>query len=107
MVKSKAETFIGFCVRARKIAVGSNAIDTLKRGVYLILLCKTASENTFKLAVKYKNRFHCPLMICNTGLENVIYKAGCKIAAIKDAGLATAIIDNADNNFELYAEGSN
>lgn len=107
MEKSKAETFIGFCVRARKITVGANAVEALKRGVYMILVCATASENTFGLAVQYKNKFRCPLVICKNGLENVIYRPGCKIAAIRDRNLASAVKEHLDNNFELYAEGSN
>lgn len=102
----KVETYIGFCLRARKIALGSGTVDTLKKGVYLILVCSTASENTFKLAVKYKNRFGCPLIVCKTGLENAVHKSGCKIAAIKDAELAKAICGNVGEDYELFTERS-
>ena len=100
----KVETYIGFCLRARKIALGAGAIDVQKKGVYLIIVCSTASENTFKLALKYKNRFSCPLIICKTGLENAVHKASCKIVAIKDYQLADAIVKNTDEDYELYAE---
>ncbi len=100
----KIETYLGFCLRARKIALGSGAVDTLRKGVYLVMVCSTASENTFKLAVKYKNGFSCPLMICRTGLENAVHREGCKIAAVRDAELAKAICANADGDYELYSE---
>lgn len=100
----KVEAYLGFCLRARKIAFGGGTLDTLKKGVYLIIVCSTASENTFKLAIKYKNRFSCPLIICKTGLENAVRKEGCKIAAIRDCELARAIINNAGGDYELYTE---
>ncbi len=100
----KVESYLGFCLRARKIALGSGSVDVLKKGVYLIIVCSTASENTFKLAIKYKNRFSCPLIVCKAGLENAVHKAGCKIAAIRDGELARAIIANTDNDYELYTE---
>ena len=100
----KVETYLGFCLRARKIALGSGTCDLLKKGVYLGIVCSTASENTFKLAVKYKNRFSCPLIICKTGLENAVHKAGCKICAVKDAELAKAICANLGEEYELYTE---
>jgi hypothetical protein len=107
LAKNKVETFIGFCVKARKILLGQGSVDTAKSGVYLILVCSSASENTFKLALKYKNRFSCPLMICKCGLENAVNKPNCKIAAVKDERLASAIIDNACDDYELYAGGNN
>lgn len=105
MAKNKVETFLGFCVRARKIAIGAGSIDCLKKDVYLIVVCSTGSENCFKLALKYKNRFSCPLMICKCGLENVLHRAGCKLAAIKDEGLAKAILANACEEYEIFAGG--
>lgn len=100
----KIEAYLGFCLRARKIALGSGTIETLKKGVYLILVCSTASENTFKLAIKYKNKFSCPLMVCKTGLGNAVHKDGCKLAAIRDGSLARAILENAGGDYELYTE---
>lgn len=99
----KVESYLGFCLRARKITLGGGSIDTVKKGVYLIIVCSTASENTFNLAIKYKNRFSCPLMVCNKGLENAVHRAGCKIAAVRDAELARAICENADGDYELYS----
>ncbi|MGN0818645.1 MAG: hypothetical protein ACI4L9_06715 [Candidatus Coproplasma sp.] len=105
MAKNKVETFLNFCLRARKIVIGSGAIDFEKKGVYLIIVCSTGSENCFRLALKYKTRFSCPLMICKCGLENSIHRAGCKLAAIKDECLAKAIIANACEEYEIFAGG--
>ena len=100
----KVETYIGFCLKARKITLGSGSVDMLKKGVYLIIVCSDASDNTFKLAVKFKNRHSCPLLICKTGLENAVHKEGCKIAAVRDAELARAICANVGGDYELYTE---
>ena len=102
--RAKAETYIGFCLRARKIALGTGAVDWLKRGVCLIIVCSTASQNAFKLAQKFARRHSCPLMVCRCGLENAVHRPGCKIAAVTDVQLSKAIISAADENYQLYAE---
>lgn len=103
-MEGKVEAYIGFCLKARKIALGAGTIDLIKNGVYLVLVCSTASENAFKLALKYRRRFSCPLVICKTGLENVVHRSGCKLAAVRDENLARAICGNLDRDYELYAE---
>ena len=100
----KVETYLGFCLRSRKITLGSGSIETLKKGVHLLIVCSSASENTLKVAVKYKNKFSCPLLVCKAGLGSVLHKEGCKLAAVRDAELAKAILANADNDYELYTE---
>lgn len=98
----KIEAYLGFCLRSGKIALGSGSVELTKRGVYLIIVCSSASENTFKFAIKMSYKFSCPLMICKNGLENSVHKPGCKIAAVKDAELAKAICGNACAEYELY-----
>ena len=105
MAQSKIETYVGFCIKSGKITRGSGAVSTLKNGVYLIMVDGTAAKNTQKLAFKFKNRFSCPLLICKAGFESVVNKDGCKLAAIRDAGLAKAILSVNDDNYELYFGG--
>ncbi|MDE6690476.1 MAG: hypothetical protein K2K04_00750, partial [Clostridia bacterium] len=69
-----------------------------------VMVCSSASENTFKLAIKYKNRFSCPLIVCKCGLENAVHREGCKLAAIRDNELARAILGNVGGDYELYTE---
>ncbi len=106
MAKSKVDTFLGFCVKSRKISLGNGAISTLKGGVYLLVLDKSAAENSKQAALKFKNRFSCPLLLCKSGFEDIINKPGCRIAAVRDGGLAKAILENLDDNYELYFGGS-
>ena len=103
--RAKAESYIGFCLRARKIVLGTGATDCLKKGAYLIMVCSTASSNCLKLAQKYARRHSCPLMVCKSGLENAVNRPGCKIAAVTDKNLAEAIMANACEEYEIYAGG--
>ena len=91
MVNGKIEAYIGFCIKSGKISLGSGAISTLRGGVYLIIADGTAAKNSKRLALKFKNRFNCPLLICGQGFENA----------------AKAILQTNDGNYELYCGGSN
>lgn len=103
MAKSKVETFIGFAIKAKKIALGAGAVEVQKRGtVFLLIVSGDASENTKKLAVKFKNRYNCPLILCKAEFERIVNKDGCKMAAVKDRHLATAITENLDDNYEYF-----
>lgn len=106
MAQSKVRTFIGFCIKARKITIGSNAIGGLKGGVYLLILDGTAAKNSIRYALKYKERFSCPLLICHDDFADVIHKPDSKLAAIRDKNLADAILNSGDSNYELYIGGS-
>ena len=98
--KSKAETFIGFAVRAGKFRSGANTLSTLKKA-YLILVCKTASENTVKLAQKYAEKYRAKaLLSTERALSDISHKEGIKIAAITDFSLAKAVTENAAPDFK-------
>ncbi len=97
--KSKAETFIGFAMRARKYRIGVNAVGTLKK-VNLILICHTASENTVKDALKLASRFHCTALLTKQKtLEEITHRENAKVMAITDSALSKAILDNSKEDF--------
>ena len=99
--KTKAETFIGFALRTGKYKIGVNAVNTLKRA-NLIIVCKSASENTKKDAEKLAKRFHCPqIETVNFTLEQLTYRENDKVMAVADKSLAKAILDNLENDFTL------
>ena len=98
--KTKAETFIGFAVRAGKLRTGSNTLSALKK-VYLIVVCKSASENTVKNALKYAKKYRCEAFrTVDKTLEQLVYKDSVKVAAITDFPLAKAIAENAAPDLE-------
>lgn len=97
--KSKSATFIGFAVRSGKFRIGGNSLSTIK-GASLIIVCKTAAENTVKLAKKYAGKFKCPLIKTQKNtLAELTFKENAKVMAILDRSLAKAILDNAKEDF--------
>ena len=97
--KTKAATFIGFAVRARKLRAGLNTAGTLKRA-YLILLCRSASANTEDEAIRLKRKFGCSLLkTVSADLAEYIHTDNVKIAAITDKSLAEAVKNNKENDF--------
>lgn len=105
MEESKVRSYIGFCLKARKITLGSSAIGTLNSGVYLLILDGKSKKNSLRYALKYKNRFSCPLIICNDDFEEIVKKPLCRLVAIRDKNLADAILKSGDKCYELYTEG--
>lgn len=105
MGKDKAETFIGFCIKSGNLSHGSGAISTLHGGVFLLIMDGDSAKNSVRLALKFKRRFKCPLLVCKQGFGEAVNKPGCKIVAIRDKNLANAILNNKGTNYELYAEG--
>ncbi len=103
MEKSKPLTFIGFALRARKVRSGVNAIQTLKK-VKVLVICKTASQNTFSDAVKLAKKFGAPLIVSNTyKIEDIVKKENCKLLAIQDESLGNAVLQNLDSHFQEYS----
>ena len=96
MENKKAETFIGFAVKAGKFRSGANTLATLKKA-FVILVCESAAENTVKLALKYAVKYRCKVLATNgVTLSDLAHKDGIKIAAVTDLPLAKAIIENSE-----------
>ncbi len=107
MLKSKAESYIGFCIRAGKLTYGFNAVEQQKKDVFLLLLCATASENAKKSALKLKNKFGCDILLLRgKTLESIVGRENCKLAAVRDRNLAKAILSATDENISLYSGGN-
>ncbi len=104
MATGKIESYIGFCIRARKIFYGSGAISTLRGGAELIICDNSAAKNTKRMVKKFQNRFNCTVMYCISGFERAVNKEGCKIVALRDKSLAEAIISSADENYKIADE---
>lgn len=107
MQRSKAESYIGFCRKAGKLTCGANAIEVQKKGIYLLLLCQSASENTKKNAQRLALKFGCTLLVSEgKRLEQLVGKENCKLAAVRDEGLAKAILSCAEDEFIKYPGGN-
>ena len=92
--KSKVATFIGFSMRARKFKIGVNAVATLKKA-NLLILCRSASENTKKDAVKLAKKLRSKLILTvSKDLSEYTHVENGKLMAILDNELAKAIMKN-------------
>lgn len=105
MTRSKIETFIGFSIRARKLVAGTNAISFAK-GIRLIILCHTGSENAKKQALCYAKKYHVPLILTKEKtLSELVNKNNCKMCAILDKNFADSIIRNINQEYEIIFRG--
>ena len=97
--KSKAQTFVGFVIKSGKYRIGLNSVESLKRAE-LILVCKSAAENSVKQAKNVAARLKCPIFVSvNKTLEEMTAKHNAKVMAVTDKALAKAIKDNYKEDF--------
>ena len=85
--------------------MGSNTIGTLKKA-FLIIVCDSAAQATKDLAQAYAKKFNCPLMVSKKLLEDITGKEKCKLAAVTNKDLATAIITNQNEYFSISSGGN-
>lgn len=110
MEKSKIETYLGFCVRARKITFGAEEAGKQKKGVFLLLADGGLGASSMKEMIKAQEKFRCPLLIADAGaLGETLHRPAVKAAAIKDKNLAAAILSvvESEPQFKLYSGGTN
>ncbi|MBQ3221446.1 MAG: hypothetical protein IJB34_05750 [Clostridia bacterium] len=110
MEKSKIETYLGFCIRARKIVFGAEEVEQKKKGVFLIIADESLGTSSQKLVAKAQEKFACPLIKATAGtLGERLHRIGVKTVAITDKNLALAIVGETanDTQFKLYSGGTN
>lgn len=97
MTRSKTASYLGFARRAGKLTLGVQAAATVKRGVYLLCADETVAKNSRKEIEKLQKKFSCPLIFVSD-LAEMTGKAGCKLAVVRDEGLAKAILAENENH---------
>ena len=111
MEKSKIETYLGFCVRARKIIFGTEMIERQKKGVFLLIVDSGTGKNSVKEMVNAKEKFSCPLLTTDKegALAATLHRPSVKAVAITDQNLAAAILNalGGEPQFKLYSGGNN
>ncbi len=108
-MKSKIETYLGFCIRSRKIVFGVDETAKQKKS-FLLLVDNALGESSFKEMKKAWERLQCPMLVVDDGvLGALLHKEGVKAVAIKDKNLASAMLSVAESEpqFKLYSGGSN
>lgn len=99
MAENKIAAYLGLARRAGKLALGVNAVSVCKSGVYLLVADESASENTKKEIAKLARRFGCPVLWTGD-LESVTGKSYCKLAAVREENLASAIRKTSEREAE-------
>ena len=110
MIKSKIETYLGFCLRAGKLIFGVDNVEKTKMNVYLLIADETLGENSLKVLIKAKETLSCPLLIGKEDfISAALHRPGVKVVALRDKGLANAILQNASQSeqVKLYSGGNN
>lgn len=98
--ENKVYTYIGFAKRSGALKCGANAISTLK-SADLLILCRSASENARKTALSLQRKFGCEVLETEEiTVEQLVGKENCKLIAITNADLASAIIENSKRDFK-------
>jgi hypothetical protein len=108
--KSKIETYLGFCIRSRKIIFGAETIEKQKKRVFLLVMDGRIGKNSLKPMLRTQERLGCPLYITDEGaLAEWVHRPAVRAVAITDEHLASAMIQSADGEpkFKLYSGGNN
>ena len=106
---TKISTYLGFCIRAGKIAFGINRIEAQKRA-HLLIADGELGKNSLKVMAKEQGRLNCPLVITEKGLlGELAHRPTVKAVAILDENLANAIVKEASQKpqFKFYSGGEN
>ena len=110
MERSKLQSYLGFCIRARKLVFGVDNIEKERKGVYLLLCDEALGESSFKTMRNAQEKLSCPLLIAEKDvLGATLYRPAVKAVAIKDKHLAQAVQNAAESEpqFKLYSGGNN
>ncbi len=109
MEKNKIETYLGFCIRARKIIFGTEMISRQKKGVKLLLVDGGTGANSLKIMIKAQQTFSCPLLQTGVGeLGNLVHRPAVKAVAVTDDSLARAVLAAMPSEtIKFYSGGNN
>ena len=110
MQNDKIATYLGFCVRSGKIAFGMDAIENLKKGVFLLMVDDGLSPRSMKNAQLLKDKFACPLIVTENGaLGEAVKRPAVKAVAVREKNLASAIVSEVERlgQMKIYLGGTN
>ena len=110
MGNGKIGTYLGFCVKARKIVYGADDIEKQRKDVFLIITDEKLGQNSLKLVRKAQERLGCSWATAEAGvLASMLYRPAIKAVAIKDKNLAFAILSvlESESQFKLFSGGNN
>ncbi len=95
------KTYIGFSIKSRSVIIGQDQLKKNKSKVYLIIYCKTASQNLKDLALRLGEKYGCNTLCLDENLQEYTNIQGCKILGLKNSSLSEAILKVAENKNEI------
>lgn len=103
MPTDKVISMVGFAMRAGKVVFGSDGIERYHKKKHLIIICKSASQNTRDKVTRTNSSV--PTLISHAvAVEELTHKPNCKVIAITDKQMAQAILTNKNGTYQLVAE---
>ena len=101
-MSDKIQTMLNFAIRASKTVFGVDNIPSCK-AKHVIIACSTLSENSLKQLLR--DNKNTPIILSKRPLEDIIHRGG-KAVAVKDKNMATEILKNINDDYELISEGN-
>ena len=101
-MSDKIQTMLNFAIRASKTVFGVDNIPACK-AKHVIVACSTLSENSLKQLLR--DNKNTPIILSKKPLEEIIHRGG-KAVAVKDKNMATEILKNINDDYELISEGN-
>ncbi len=110
MEKNKIETYLGFCIRARKIIFGTEMISRRTKGVKLLMFDGSMGASSLKIMINSQSQHGCPMLQTEAGyLGELVHRASVKAVAITDENLSKAILSvvQGQSQIKFYSGGNN
>ena len=91
---NKIISYIGFARKSNNCITGQTPLKHCSKQLYLIIVCKTASDNLKNLAKNLAVKNKCEYIISNVELSTLTNLKDIKIIGLTDENLSKAIINN-------------
>lgn len=102
MQKDKIETIIGFAVKAGKMSFGADNLGVSARKIRLIFMSESVSEKTAKRVKELSVTCKIPLIFTKKDFSEIVFKQNCKVAGLTDNQMSKYILNNINENYQLY-----
>ncbi len=89
---NKIISYLGFAQKSNNCIMGQTALKRTLKKIYLIIVCKSASENLKNLAKNLAVKHNCEMIILNVQLSELIKNDDIKIIGLLEENLSKAII---------------
>ncbi|MCI8413183.1 MAG: hypothetical protein HFE47_03710 [Clostridia bacterium] len=102
-MKDKIDSLLGFAVKAGKILYGADSLQSAKKNYYVIFVCGTTAENTRKKVFSLAEERRVPILLSENELQYAVSRANCKVLAVTDKQMATAMLAASGENYRVIS----